>query len=84
MNLSNAPQIQSQDPAYSIVKGCIVSLGELYGPGSGLTITPIEMVSNPSTPEAIEPLQNNQVLRILINFPHPRLKRAGLSVVESI
>jgi hypothetical protein len=45
---------------YGVVQGCIVYSEELYGPGSGLTITPIEMVSKPSTPEAIEPLQKDQ------------------------
>jgi hypothetical protein len=43
---------------YSVVQGCIVSLEELYGPGSGLTLIPIERVSKPSTPEAIEPQIN--------------------------
>ena len=35
--------------------------------GSGLTLISIEMVSNPSPPEAIEPLQNDQI-RKLISF----------------
>jgi hypothetical protein len=37
----------AQDPVYSIVKSCIVSPEELYGPGSGLTLISIEMVSTP-------------------------------------
>jgi hypothetical protein len=61
MNPLNAPQIQAQDPVYSVVKGHIVSLEELYGPGSRLTSMPIDMVSNPSTPEAIEPFQNKHL-----------------------
>jgi hypothetical protein len=58
MNPLNAPQIQAQDPVYSVVKGHIVFLEELYGPGSGLTLIQIEMVSKPSPPEAIEPSKN--------------------------
>jgi hypothetical protein len=43
-------------PVYIIVNVCIVSPEELYGPGSRLTSMPIEMVSNPSLSEVIEPL----------------------------
>jgi hypothetical protein len=47
-------------PVYSVVESYIVSPEEPIAPGSGLTIIPIEMVSNPSSPEAIEPFQKQE------------------------
>jgi hypothetical protein len=41
------------------------------------------MVSKPSSPEAIEPLQKDQKPRKLISISHPRPKGLGFQVVKS-
>jgi hypothetical protein len=46
-------------------------------PGSGLTLIPIEMVSVPSLPEAIEPHSKNKYLEAIKTIP--ALKGEALS-----
>jgi hypothetical protein len=80
MNIFKAPQIEAQYPLQGIVKGHIISSEDLYSPGSELTLKAIERVSKPSSPETIEPLQNDQNPRMLIRISHPRPKGRGFQV----